>query len=136
MRLEFNYSMSRTASKSSASTYYLAVGAHSETGSIAAASDGVSTSSPSVTMTLSKPCYADLNTGNLDGTFDKINSLFNQVFEDCTSSTRFAWEVYIREFTPDGYYTHWVYISSSFPKFTESGICFQFNIVSTSMICA
>ena len=31
---------------------------------------------------------------------------------NCSASTRFAWEVYINAASPDGYYNNWVYIDN------------------------
>lgn len=113
----FNYSMSRQFLNDQVLSFYLGVGAHTSTGTIDAVS-GTSTllGSPSVNKcNLSDPKTAGLNSGNLNGTFGNIDQWYERSYTNRTSSTRFAWEVYITDKVPSegaggGMFTNWVYV--------------------------
>ena len=122
LSIGFNYSMQREQNNSETFDYFFAVGAHNTTGKINAKSQtgytGGWLSTHKVSCTLDAPKFEDLKSGNLDGSFDNINSWYECKFDGRTSSTRFVWEVYIKAVVPagsgidGGMYTNWVYIDN------------------------
>ena len=115
----FNYSMSREFIADQELPFYLGVGAHTSTGAIDAKSDtSTLMGSPNVNKcTLLDPKTGGLNSGNLNGSFGKIDTWYERSYDNRTSSTRFAWEVYITSKVPSsgaggGMFTNWVYIDN------------------------
>ena len=112
IRISFNYSFNREGSKSSSYQHFMAFGYHNTAGPINAES-GVGSwfSDPLLGYTIDANIASDL-TGNLSGDFGNVNMTADYTVNNCSASTRFAWEVYINTASPDGYYNNWVYIDN------------------------
>lgn len=120
--LGFNYSMEREQNNSETFDYYLAVGAHDNSGTISAKSQtgysGGWLSPHKVSCTLSSPKFEDLKTDALDGGYNNVYKSYECKFSSRTNSTRFAWEVYVKAVVPagdgvdGGMYTNWVYLDN------------------------
>ena len=120
--LGFNYSMQREQNNSETFDYYLAVGAHNNSGTISAESQtgytGGWLSPHKVSCTLSSPKFEDLKTDALDGSYNNVYKSYECKFSSRTNSTRFAWEVYVKAVVPagdgidGGMYTNWVYLDN------------------------
>lgn len=112
VHISFSYSFNRNGSKSSSFQHYLAFGHHNTAGPINASS-GVGSwfTDPLLGYTIDANLASDL-TGELTGDFDNISMTADYTVEQCSSSTRFAWEAYIKTASPDGYYNNWVYIDN------------------------
>ncbi len=130
--LSFKYSMNRKSSKGHENQHYLAVGYHTEQGPIDAKSGvGSWRDDPLLGYTITNIIKSDIHEkptkdseGKLvfGGDWLKVNNLITATTFTTTTgttekikgckSTRFVWEVYIKQASPDGYYNNWVYLDN------------------------
>lgn len=112
LKITFDYSMNKAGSKNSSNQHYLAVGTHNVPGPINASSGrGTPWSDPLLGYTINANIVYDVYS-DLSGSYTTIDRHAEYMVDGCSSSTRFAWEVYIKSKSPDGYYNHWVYIDN------------------------
>lgn len=112
VRISFNYSFNRHGSKSSSYQHFMAFGYHDTPGPINASS-GVGSwfTDPLLGYTIDANLASEL-TGELSGDFNNISMSAEYTVGQCSQTTRFVWEAYIKSAGPDGYYNNWVYIDN------------------------
>ncbi len=116
LNLSFDYSMNRESSKNSKNQHYLAVGYHTTEGPINAES-GVGSwwNEPLLGYKITANIQSDIYTDYFDGDWPVVNIPYKSMTEieiKGRRSTRFVWEVYIKDKSPDGYYNNYVYLDN------------------------